>query len=508
MGRKQPHQSYRGYRNAGIRLSEEPLPHLYSGRSERIPEMLWSVHEFDKAHLVMLVEEKLIPVADGRAMLAALRQMEADGVEKSRMEAQGALHSGEQYLIRKLTEEVGGRMHLGRSSGDLDEVGRRMAIRKALLSLAPYINKFRATLLRCAEAHDATVMPGYTHGQNGQVTTYGHWLSMWACVLGRDFDRLKEAYARVNQCPAGAAIMTGTDFPINRQRTAELLGFDGSIPHTMDAIFSHDTEMEIATFLAILASDLGRMADDLMLWSSAEFRMIDVPDRFCGTSSIMMQKKNPIAPQEMKSLAASTVGSAMMAFMVEKGASGLPIFERRATERSFWTHFPATEIRLRDIDELVGALIVDADRMKDLAGRFWAQGTDLGGALVREKGLPWRTAHQIIGILVRLSIERKIAPLDVTTALVDEAAVEYMDAPVGLSEAALRSALDPTACVDRRALFGGPAPEAARRERQGFLAKLAQDDAWLEQRKAAVARGARLLESAIDAQLAPQAKAG
>ncbi len=140
---------------------------------------------------------------------------------------------------------------------------------------------------------------------------------MWACVLCRDFDRLRVLYERVNLCPSGAAIMTGTDFAINRARTSALLGFSAPIPHTMDAIFSHDLEMDIASFLAILASDLGRLGDDIMLWSSVEFGMIDIPDRFCGTSSIMMQKKNPVAPQGMKALAATAVGCAVTAFMVE-----------------------------------------------------------------------------------------------------------------------------------------------------------------------------------------------
>jgi argininosuccinate lyase len=502
MGRQQVSANYRGYRTAGIRLSEELLPHL-ADRPEALDQIVSAIHDFDKAHLVMLVEEKLIAREPGVAMLNALREMEKRGVESTRKESGGGIHSGEQYLIRKLGEDVGGRIHLGRSSGDLDEIGRRMAFRKQLLELFPLLLKFRRTLLRLADEHAETVMPAYTHGQNGQTSTFGHWLSMWASVFARDFDRLRSFYGRVNVSPAGAAIMTGSDFPLNRARTAQLLGFSQAIPHTMDAILSHDLELECGAVLAVFGSDLGRLGDDLMLWASTEFAMIDVPDRFCVTSSIMMQKKNPAAPQEMKALAAESAGAAMLTFMLEKGPTGLPILERRTAERAFWSVFASAKQCLGDVDDLISALIVDKERMRSLAGAFWAQGTDLAGALVREKDLPWRTAHQIVGILIRHCIERRIMPLDVDTKMLDEAAVEYMDKPVGLSPLAIKNALDPAYGVTMRTLFGGPAPASARRELGTFLTTLGNDAEWLKEAESNLAAAAAALEAGIDAIVRP-----
>ena len=498
MGRQQVSANYRGYRTAGIRLSEELLPHL-ADRPEALDQIIQPIHDFDKAHLVMLVEEKLIDRDAGIAMLLALREMEKRGVEATRNETGGGIHSGEQYLIRKLGEDVGGRIHLGRSSGDLDEIGRRMAFRRHLLELFPLLLQFRQTLLRLADEHAETVMPAYTHGQNGQTSTFGHWLSMWAMVFARDYDRLRSFYERVNVSPAGAAIMTGSDFPLNRARTAELLGFSRAIPHTMDAILSHDLELECGAVLAILGSDLGRMGDDLMLWASTEFAMIDVPDRYCVTSSIMMQKKNPAAPQEMKALAAESVGAAMLTFVLEKGPTGLPILERRTAERAFWSVFSSAKQCIGDADDLISALIVDKERMRSLAGAFWAQGTDLAGALVREKNLPWRTAHQIVGILIRHCVERRIMPFDVDSAMLDEAAVEYMDKPVGLSAQAIRNALDPVHGVSLRTLFGGPAPSSARRELAGFQKQLESDEEWLRDARSHLANAAKTLEASIDA---------
>ena len=497
MGRRQISAHYRGYRTAGIRLSEELLPHL-ADRPEALDQIIWAIHDFDKAHLVMLVEEKLIAREPGVAMLLALREMEKRGVEATRQESGGGIHSGEQYLIRQLGEDIGGRIHLGRSSGDLDEIGRRMAFRRNLLDVFSLLLKFRRLLLRLADEHAETVMPAYTHGQNGQTSTYGHWLSMWASVFGRDYDRLRSFYGRVNVSPAGAAIMTGSDFPLNRARTAQLLGFSQAIPHTMDAILSHDLELECGAVLAILGSDLGRMGDDLMLWASTEFAMIDVPDRFCVTSSIMMQKKNPAAPQEMKALAAESAGAAMLTFMLEKGPTGLPILERRTAERAFWSVFSSAKQCLGDAHDLISALIIDKERMRSLAGAFWAQGTDLAGALVREKNLPWRTAHQIVGILIRHCVERKIMPTDVDTKMLDDAAVEYMDEAVGLSTNALENALDPAYGVTMRTLFGGPAPAAARRELGMFMKILENDARWLEDAQSHLATAAATLEASID----------
>src|SRR5690606_20510899 len=146
-------------------------------------------------------------------------------------------------------------------------------------------------------------MPGYTHGQHAQPTTLGHWAAMMERSFARDVARLHSLWERLNLSPAGAAIMTGSDFALDRERTSELLGFDRPLQNTMDAILSHDLEMEIASVYAVCGATLARVADDLFLWSTTEFAFVEIPDRFCGTSSIMPQKKNPDALEDIKSVA-------------------------------------------------------------------------------------------------------------------------------------------------------------------------------------------------------------
>jgi argininosuccinate lyase len=341
-------------------------------------------------------------------------------------------------------------------------------------------------------------MPGYTHGQHAQPITLGHQLASWAAVLERDFERALQAYRRINESPAGAAIMTGSNFAVNRQRTSELLGYDRPARNTFDAIQTHDTLLDAFCVLAILNTDLARWADDLMTWSANEFAVVDVPDRFCGTSSIMMQKKNPYAPQYVKGLGAASIGALVTAFTVERGPTGLPILDRQYSTEALWRIFDDTVRDLKWWRELLPELQWNTALLEERAGQHWAQATDVAGALVRDKGLPWRSAHQIVGILVRHSYEQGFAPRETTTARLDEAAIEYQGEPVGLSEESLHQALDPRSFVTSRTLYGGPAPDEVRAQVVEFRANLERDEAERQTAQQRVEAGLARLESAID----------
>jgi argininosuccinate lyase len=484
---------------------EEVAPGVESHRTDRVARNLYAIHRFDKAHLVMLIEQDLITRNDGLAMLRGLRQMEEEGVAEARTTSGGGMHSGEYYLIRQLGEEIGGRLHLARSSGDLSKVGSRIFWRDQLLSLIDRMNAFREILISIAENHLETVMSGYTHGQSAQPTTYGHELLALQLSIGRDVQRARGAFERVNVSPAGAVIMTGSNFLLDRHRTSDLLGFDRPAENTFDAIQNHDDGLEIASVLAIHGHNMARFSEDLMLWSTDEFGIIDVPDRFCGTSSIMMQKKNPAATQEIKGAGADAVGGLMTAFMVEKGPSGMAVLDRRYANVAIQRGFDNAH---RDLDwmiQIVPALIIKQDLMRERAGAFWAQACDVAGALVRELGMNWRSAHQIVGILVRYTIERGLTPQQVTPELVDEASIEYFGEPVGLSSDSLNAALDPVNFVLTRTLYGGPAPDEVRQRLPEYLNALRSDQAWVADRQSAQKESEQRLEQAIDELLASSA---
>jgi argininosuccinate lyase len=496
--RRQVAAEYRGYRTPGIRLTEDPIP-LGEIRGANFAEMAAAIHWFDKAHLVMLVEEGLVSVHAGCAMLSALTELEPDRVLSERVHVGGGTHSGENYLIRRLGEDTGGQLHLGRSSGDLAEVGLRVTMRMHLLRILVALVSLRQAILPLSHVHRRTVMPGYTHGQQAQPTTYGHWLSMWAQVMARDFERLSQLYDRVNMSPAGAAILTGTDFPLNRHRTSELMGFAAPLANTLDAIHSHDLQLEYISTLAVHAGSMARLADDVLLWATAEFGFVRVPDRYCSTSSIMMQKRNPQAPQATKAIAAMAAGAVTIAHMGFKGSTGLPIHERGYVEGQLWSCSDEVAKSLGWWTDLLPALTVNADRMAEMAGAHWAQATDLAGILVRERSMGWRTAHQIVGILCRLAEERHLSPAEATPELLDEAAVEYMGEPVMLSQVTITAALDARQFPARRTLYGGPAETALDRELAELHRQLEFDESSLSARRSGLDRATVLLTDAIKA---------
>jgi len=498
---KQKSSAYRGYRNAGIRLKEEMLPQLSKIYGGHMNVFLPAVHAFDKAHTTMLAEEGLLTIAVGAACLRGLRQMEAEGVAKARLKAGGGLHSGEQYLIRLLGEEVGGRFHLARSSGDLSTLAINILQREKLLELMRGVNRLRRVLIDAARAHTDTILPGYSFGQQAQPMTLAHcWLS-WAATLARDFDRLHGAYRRVNVSPAGAAIMVGSNFAINRARTAELLGFDGVHENCADAILelNADDSLDVPAVIAVLYHSLAKWADDLIQWSTSEYNFAEIPDRYCNTSSIMMQKKNVIGPAEVKGGSAEALGCFVTSYHALKGTTGLPIQERYYALEMLWR---VADRGVRDLGwfcDLLPQLAIHKEHMREQAWRHWATATDLAGALVSHKDMPWRTAHQIVGILVRLCEERKLGPADVTPALLDEAAIEYHEMPAGLDQQAIRHALDPTRFIASRTLRGGPAPAESLRQASLFEAATAADENTVAAIDARIAESQRKLEAAVDA---------
>src|SRR5688572_4133397 len=501
---KQKSSEYRGYRNPGIRLSEEMLPQLKQLYGAHTHEMLPAVHAFDKAHTVMLVEEGLLESAAGAAVLRALRKLESEDSVKVRAQVGGGLHSGEHYVIRQLGEEIGGQFHLARSSGDLSSVAINVLQRERLLKVMRAVNQLRRTLIELARNHTGTILPGYSFGQHAQPMTLGHlWLS-WAATLARDFGRLHGAYARVNVSPAGAAIMVGSNFLVNRERTAELLGFDAVHENCADAILelNADDSLEVPAVVAVLYHSLAKWADDLVQWSTSEYNFVDIPDRYCNTSSIMMQKKNVIGPGEMKGAASEALGCFVVSYHALKGPTGLPVTERYYALEMLWK---VCDSAVRDLGwfcDLLPVLKINKERMREQSWRHWGTATDLAGALVSEQKLPWRTAHQIVGILVRLCEERGLGPADVTPALLDEAAVAYHEKPAGLDQKAISDALDPERFIASRATRGGPAKAESLRQAKLFEDGTAADERIVADIDSRLAEAARKLEAAVDTVIA------
>ena len=484
------------YRKAGARLTEEAdasQTFHKVGPPERTLPLLMAYHMFDKAHVVMLAEESLIPKKDAVAILQAMRQMEAEGWERIRSEGGHGLFSGEAYLIEKLGEEIGGKIHLGRSSGDLNSVSARIGLREKLLKVMEAELKTREAYLKLAEPHLETVLPTYTMLQQAQIGTFAHYLVAWALPLQRDFERLKGAYERTNISSAGAGIGTGSDFPLNRTRTAELLGFDGICENVRDANAGRDFILEALSAVAILMLNVAWATDSIFLFASNEFNFVEMADRYCGTSSIMPQKKNPHSLMVVSEAASQLTGALSVTLMNARSISG--------SVKPVLQHFDAAVDALDLWAGMISTLKVNKQIMRQRTLDFWALATDLAGAMVRERRLPWRTAHQITAILVRMALEQNKKPSDVDSAFVDLAAREYMGQPINLGDENIRQMLDPLRAVKARTLVGGTAPAEVQRQIHQGLAAVRRDERALSQMRRNLDEAAAKLESAIDALL-------
>jgi argininosuccinate lyase len=428
-------------------------------RNEYIP--VKGVHSFDKAHVVMLIEQKIITKKDGIKILRALLEMERkrEGYEIIRKKVGGGGHSGEAYLIEKLGVEIGGQIHLGRSSADLIGVAIRIEERDHILQVLHGLYSLVKTLLHISKNQLMTVLPAYTHFQQAQPITLAHYFVSWVYALMRDIDRFKELYLRINSSPAGAAIVSGSAFQIDRRKVAELLGFDMVLQNTRDAIFGYDPHLELFSKIAILNNNIARLCSDLYIWSSSEFRMVELKDRFCGTSSINPSKKNPQAFEQIFSLAASSIGSMNTAFAVDRMPSDAWEVQWRVWSQDLWPIIQQTIKGLTLTDNVIATMEFKTNRMAELAQSGWITASDLAALLVNENKIAWRIAHQIVAQLVRECERKGLGASGITPDLIDKIAEERLGKKLSLSKEAIKKALDPRESVKGRHLIGGPAPE-------------------------------------------------
>jgi argininosuccinate lyase len=303
-------------------------------------------------------------------------------------------------------------------------------------------------------------------------------------------------YERVNESPAGAAIGQGSEFPLNPFRTAELLGFDRVCANTRDAIFHLDYMLEAASNVAIICNTIGRLADDLQNWSMAEVAMVELDDSFCSTSSIMPQKKNPKALEYIRGISGLSIGHLTSVFALMKTTSDV-IEPHSMVPWELWEGIDECISALNIMRGVLETLAVKSDIMGRRVKEFWTQASDLAGIIVRENNLSWRTAHQIVGILVRKTIEQGLKPLDITSEILDQAAVEYIGRPLRISENIIKQALDPEESVKAKKVVGGPSPDQVQGQIEELRRHIQEQRSILQKVKDRIKLANSKLEEAI-----------
>ncbi len=449
-------------------VSEEILEYLSSRKADErifLADLL-----VDRAHLVMLNEQGLISDDLCQKIVAALEEIE----EGLPLGAGEDIHEAIEAAVIARVGPEGGRMHTARSRNDEVATCIRIALREELLSLLAEELAFIRTLVRLAADHKDSLIPGFTHTQHAQPTTLAHHLLAHADAAFRDLARLKDAYKRVNLSPLGAAAFASTGFDIDRARTGELLGFDGLVENSMDAVSSRDFILEVVAALSIAMVNMSRLAEELILWSSSEFGYLELDNLYASTSSIMPQKKNPDTAELARSKAGSVIGSLVAALSICKA---LPMSYNRDLQEvtpHLWRGMDWTRSTARILEGCLSSLHFDLQRLEESSGRGFSTATELADSLVRITGMPFRTAHSIVGRIAAAGGQPTLAQMDDISA-------EIAGFPVserGFSESDLARSLDPGSNVALRANTGGPAPgETARmiEERKRMIAEEEED---------------------------------
>ena len=474
-----------------------------------LEELFYCMCQVNLAHIVMLAEEKIIPKADAAKILVGQREIEKLGPEKFPVNPEyGGLYlQFESYLTDKLGEDVAGKAHTGRSRSDLHSTISRLYTRDKLLFVVENLIKFQKSLLDLAQKHVDTIMPGHTHMQQAQPWTLGHHLTGIFYMFGRDFDRFTLAYDHTDLNPLGGCVVSGTSWPLNPKRTTELLGFDKILVNARDASIYAGCEflMEATGANAILMNNLGRFAGDLNLWNSQEFGLIELADEYCGTSSIMPQKKNPYPLENTRALSGQAIGWMAGIMGILKTATTMDCDYPRI-DMALCGMPEVAKNTANTLDLMAGVLdtlIVHEEPMKRSAGAFWGTATALADAIVRETGLSFRSAHHIVGRTVRLASEAGTSPSEVTGELVDKAAKEVMNRTIGLSTNTVQDALDPVNFINGLVTLGSSNPKEVAKMVEDCRDKLKKEQDWLEQKKAKLSSAREKLSKAVDAVISP-----
>ena len=440
----------------------------------------------NEAHTLMLAETGIIPRDQAAALLRANREVERAGPEAFPYSeaVEDLFFAIEGQLIDRAGAEAGGNLQIARSRNDLDAVMARQMVRERLIALQDQVFAVRAALLNLIADHHETLMPGVTHTQPAQPTTLAHHLLGVLGPFERDSERLAQAWARVNRSPLGVAAFTTTSFPIDRDLTARLLGFDGLVENGYDAIGASDYMLEVTGALANMAVSISRFAHDLLIWSRAEASVLRIGDAFVQISSIMPQKRNPVVFEHIRARTGYVIGdAATVAAVAHSSAFGDTVDVEDPVYVPLARCCDSASAVLGLLAAVLPTCEFDVDLLAARAGEGHVTTTALADMLVKERGMPFRAAHHVVSSLVRASLRTGVP---ITAGQVTLAASKEAGRQIDVDAAFVERALDPWAMVQDRTIPGGPAPEATRDAASRSRALLERD------RAAASARRERL----------------
>jgi argininosuccinate lyase len=441
---------------------------------------LTALLEIHYAHTLMLERQGIIGTQDAQACLRALDTLDLPQIQSACYDGscEDLFFYIEQKLAERIDPDVAGKMHTARSRNDIDLTLYRLCARAEVLKIAASVLEARCSLLSLAEQHVESLMPAYTHTQPAQPTTLGHYLMAAVEFLGRDFGRLRASWSTINRNPLGACAITTTGFPIDRNYTAELLGFEGLQTNSYGAIAAVDYITEAASAVAVCMVNLGKLVQDLLQWCMAEFNFLRLKDAYVQTSSIMPQKRNPVSLEHTRILASKAFSQSQAVLTCTHNTPfGDIVDSEDDLQPLVFAMFEDASRALRLFTGVIRNCEVNREHMARKAQESFLTVTELADTLVREENLSFRLSHRLVQAAVvetgQYDRERMVQNLQ-------RLAPDILGRRLETSVAILREALDAEHFIKIRSIPGGPAPKivleeirAARKETEGMSSWIA-----------------------------------
>ena len=438
----------------------------FSEQADKQADLFHSSISFDKrlyfqdimgsiAHAKMLGRQGIIPHADSEAIVTALEEILEDIISGSLEISKEAedIHSFVETELISRIGDAGRRLHTGRSRNDQVALDMRLYVMEDICFVLESLKTLLSELLNNAKTHSETIIPGYTHMQKAQPVTLGHHFLAYFQMFKRDYERLCDSYKRTDVMPLGSGALAATTYPLDRDFVKDALGFSHLSDNSLDAVSDRDFCIEYVSCLSIVMMHLSRFCEELVLWSSDEFRFIEISDAYATGSSIMPQKKNPDMAELIRGKTGRVYGSLMGLLTLMKG---LPLTYNKDMQEDKEAVFDASDTVkacLSIFTDMLGSIVFRTDAMRLSANGGYMNATDAADWLVK-KGVPFREAHEIIGKLVLFAIDKKM-PLDALSLDVLKSFSEVFDDSI-------YDAIDLDTCVNSRDIHGGPGSAAVR----------------------------------------------
>jgi argininosuccinate lyase len=431
------------------------------------------------AHLVMLTEQGIMPARDAATVRRALDGLSLSGVRAFVYDGtcEDLFFYMERLVVEAAGEEAAGRLHTARSRNDIDMTMYRMQQREMILALIDGAVSLRRVLVELADRHREDIYAAHTHTQPAQPSTIAHYLLAVIEQLERDTVRLRAAFASTNMNPLGACAITGTGFPIKRERTAELLGFDGITGNTYGSIATVDYLLESVSAATVLLAGLGRVVQDLLLWCTAEFGYLRLSDGFVQCSSIMPQKRNPVALEHARAIGSKALGQAgAIVLCVHNTPFGDIVDTEDDLQPLVASMFKDAARALRLVAAAMGEARFNREKLAERAGQGWITVTELADTLTREHDVPFKASHSVAS---RFVAECALRPGEPQSVILRDVTALVLGRAIELDEPSLARILSPEYFVEVRKTHGGPSPTETARAIGVSRGAVAQDGRWL-----------------------------